>query len=150
MLEDELLDTSTSFAGDDGKVPSEWLSLRNASALEFSRSRISEADLREGVLHLFISYGRRSLVVAVGTLHPTDLFEERGYELKDIFVQRHWRSQNIFDRLLNFARREVQGAGGAFLFVDLQVEKLGDAMVGGVDCEERGKLCRFWFMGEST
>ena len=151
MLEDELLEVSTTFAGDGVKVPSEWLSLRNASALEFSRSAISEADLREGVVHLLISYGRRSLVVAVGTLHPTDLFGERGYDFKDIFVQRHWRSQKIFNRLLNFARREVKGAGDAFLVVDLQVEKLGDAMVeGGVDNEEHGKRRRFWFMGEST
>ena len=149
LLEDAFILRFYSFARGD-ELPSAWISLRNASQLEFSRGELDVDDLLDGSEHLSLSYGRESLVVAVASLYPGAVLEDRrGYELKKLFIQRHWRNKNLSSRLVAFARRRILALLGDFLVVDLLAEPLAKSLPPALDVTEGNLEWRYWLPDDS-
>ena len=149
LLEDAFILRSYSFARED-ELPNAWISLRNASQLEFSRGGLAVDDLLDGSEHLSLSYGRESLVVAVASLYPGAVLEDRGgYELKTLFIQRFWRNKNLSSRLVAFAKRRTVALLGTFLVVDLLAEPLAKSLPSGLDVTEGNLEWRYWLPDDS-
>ena len=107
-------------------------------------------DLLDGSEHLSLSYGRESLVVAVASLYPGAVLEDRGgYELKTLFIQRFWRNKNLSSRLVAFAKRRIVALLGTFLVVDLLAEPLAKSLPSGLDVTEGNLEWRYWLPDDS-